>query len=341
MKNIQLIMAAMALAGLCACNKTEEGPSSTVNVPRPVGFGTYVNLTRAKDLQTDNLRDFGVFAFHTQNESWSPSALPDFMYNQKVSGSVAEGFSYTPVKYWPSSDGAKLSFFAYAPYGTVANGLSPQSSNTDAGAPKIKYAVPSGEADQPDLLVAGPVYDATLQQSGGTVHFQFRHSLSRIGFQARLADGGYEGSTLYLNAISLTSTFPTSGVIDLGDGTWSDVTSGRERTVSRNFGQAANGLVLGTARQDANGLAGYIMCIPGGEARSYTLSVTYTIVTVDPALSGGALVCTNTFSKDLTLQTEAGKTYDLCIQIGPTAIEFSDPEVSVWAVGETVDIAHS
>ena len=338
MKNIQLLLAAATLVGLSACNKAEQASPTPFALPRPVAFGTYVNGTRATALQTDNLQDFGVFAYHTRNESWHQAALPDYMYNQKVTGSVQEGFSYAPIKYWPSTEGAKLSFFAYAPYGTVANGISPQTANTDAGTPKIKYALPSAEADQVDLLAASPVYDATLQGSGGTVRFQFHHRLSRIGFQARLADGGYEGSTFYLNAITLTSSYPVSGVLDLSDGCWSDVAAGREKTLSRSFGTAADGRVLGTAKQSVNGTEGYILCIPTDEDREYTLEVTYTIVTVDPALSGGTLICTNTFSKALTLKTEGGKTYDLCLSISPSAIEFASPEVSEWSLGESEQI---
>ena len=334
MKNIQLILAAAALVGLSACNKTEQVSLSPVNTLHPVGFGTYVTGTKVLVDPGDVEMDFGVFAYYTQNESWHQAALPDFMYNQKVSGSNLQGFSYSPVKYWPSSDGAKLSFFAYSPYGTVANGISPQTANTDAGAPKIKYAVPSDESGMVDLLCATPVYDATLQQSGGSVQFMFHHRLSRIGFQARLADDGYEGSTIYLNSLSLTANYPVSGVLDLSDGSWSDVTTGREKTVVRSFGTSTGGKVLGTTKQYVNGGQGYLMCIPTGEEKDYMLEVTYTIVTTDPALSGGALVCTNTLTKEISLLTEAGKTYDLCLNIGPTAIDFSQPDVNNWTVGE-------
>ena len=338
MKNIQLFLAAAALAGLSACNKTEQVSLSPVDAMHPVAFGTYVSGTKVTELRTDNLQDFGVFAYYTRNESWHQAALPDFMYNQKVSGSAQDGFSYAPIKYWPSSEGANLTFFAYAPYGTTANGITPLTTNAEAGTPKIKYAIPSSESDQVDLLYAAPVFDATLKQSGGTVHFQFRHRLSRIGFQARLADDNYEGSTIYLNGLSLTANYPVSGVMDLYDGSWSDLTTGREKSLVRNFGAAAEGLVLNTVKQSVNGEEGYIMCIPTDEDKEYTLEVTYTVVTVDPALNGGSLVCTNTFSKAITLLTEGGKTYDLCLNIGPAAIEFSQPEVSIWTDGGSEDI---
>lgn len=338
MKNIQFVLAAAVLVGLSACNKAEQASHSVADALRPVAFGTYVNGTKATALQTDNLQDFGVFAYHTRNESWHQQALPDFMYNQKVSGSVQEGFSYAPIKYWPSTEGAKLSFFAYAPYGTVANGITPQTANSDAGAPKIKYALPSAEGDQVDLLCATPVFDATLQQSGGKIRFQFHHRLSRIGFQVRLADSGYEGSTIYLNGLSLTANFPVSGVMDLYDGSWSELTTGREKTIVRSFGTAAEGMVLNTVKQEANGGEGYILCIPAEEEKDFTIEVTYTVVTVDPALSGGSLVCTNTFSKPFTLMTEGGRTYNICLNIGPSAIEFDQPEVSIWTDGGSEEI---
>ena len=337
MKN-KLFLPALALVlGFTACNRNDAGPAMQP-VLRPVAFGTYVAHTKAASLQSDNLTNFGVFAYRTGNESWNPGALPNFMFNQKVEGSLQGGFSYTPLKYWPSSEGALLSFFAYAPYGTAANGIVPQTDNTTAGAPKIKYAVPASEEDQIDLLCASPVYDATLQQSQGTVHFSFRHKLSRIGFQAALAESSYQGTTIYLNSISLTGTYPASGILDLSEGTWSEVTPGRSRTIVRSFGEGVEGLVLTTSRQSVQDENGYLMTIPPEGAQDYTLSVTYTLVTEDPALSGGKMVCTNVFNKELSLAIEDGKTYDLCLKVGPTAIEFDGPEVALWSDGGGEDV---
>lgn len=337
MKN-QLILPALALVlGIAACNRNESAYDPQP-MPRTVSFGTYVTGTRASSLRSDNLTDFGVFACNTGNESWNPAVLPNFMFNQKVEGSVRDGFTYAPVKYWPSSEGALLSFFAYAPYGTAVNGIVPHTDNTSAGAPKIKYAVPASEDDQVDLLCAAPVYDATLRGSQGTVHFRFRHCLSRIGFRAALAESNYQGTTLYLNSITLSSAYPASGVLDLAEGTWSEVTAGRPRTIVRSFGEGAEGLVLTTSQQKLQDEDGYLMVIPQGSAQEYTLSVTYTLVTEDPALSGGKMTCTNLYSKDLTLSAEAGKTYDLCLKIGPSAIEFDGPEVSAWTDSGSQDI---
>ena len=334
MKNIQLILAAAALVGLAACNKAEQASFSPVNPLHPIGFGTYVSETRAIVAPGDDSMDFGVFAYRT-DESWHQGALPDFMYNQKVSGSLSQGFTYSPVKYWPSSESTKLSFFAYAPYGTEDNGITMHSANTDAGAPKIKYAAPTDDSGFVDLLVASPVYDATLSQTEGTVHFMFHHRLSRIGFQARLADRAPDGSTFYLNSISLTAKYPSSGIVDLSDGSWSDLTTGREKTETRTLGAGTRGIILATSKKIVNGYQGYILCIPTGEEADYTLEATYTVVTYDPAVSGGQVVCTNTVRKDITLMTEGGKTYDLCLNlnIGASAIEFNSPEISDWTDG--------
>ena len=81
------------------------------------------------------------------------------MYNQKVAYSASE-WGYTPVKYWPNTEGDKISFFAYAPYvdESAAGGSTPSfQGNTVAGFPKLTYTVPTAEADQIDLLASVPL----------------------------------------------------------------------------------------------------------------------------------------------------------------------------------------
>lgn len=139
MKKSYLLLSAVALVMLGSCsddamNISMDEALATKDVP--VSFGTYTGksaTTRAGDttpmtttvMQTTG---FGVFAYNTGSADYATGATPNFMYNQKVSGS---SWSYEPVKYWPNLKGAtddqspaaseangpaKLSFFAYAPY---------------------------------------------------------------------------------------------------------------------------------------------------------------------------------------------------------------------------------
>lgn len=334
MTNKNLLFAAALLVLVPACNKNVPVTSGvTPTLPHPLSFGTYVSQTKATDLTSENIHDFGVFAYHTANEAWNDAALPNYMYNQKVEGSQQEGFTYSPVKYWPGAEGNKLSFFAYAPYATTTNGITMITSNNTAGTPKIKYAIPDSENNQIDLLAAGSLYDATLQNTGGKIGFTFFHVLSRIGFQARLAAGVDPATSIHINSLSLSSRYPTSGVLDLGDGNWSDIATGREKTYERNFGEGEAGLAVTTERVQISDGNNHLMLIPN-ENEVFNLVVNYCVVTPDSSLQGGKLIYSHTFTKTLTFTTEKGTAYDFLLTLSPSAIEFDAPIVLDWNVSQ-------
>lgn len=99
--------------------------------------GNTGNITDAQSLAAKG--GFGVFAYQTGGTDYTAGQTtfpPDFMYNQKVTGTdvAAPVWSYSPIKYWPNDNTAadnagakgetntgKVSFFAYAPYAAVTN----------------------------------------------------------------------------------------------------------------------------------------------------------------------------------------------------------------------------
>lgn len=56
---------------------------------------------------------FGIFAFY------GSSTEPNFMNNQKVEYD-GTAWTYSPIKYWPTSNNAPLTFYAYYPYNPSA-----------------------------------------------------------------------------------------------------------------------------------------------------------------------------------------------------------------------------
>lgn len=142
-----LMMAAIA-GMLAACSNDADPVQEAAEVAKqntqvaqqvPVEFGAYVNrattragyegaLTTTQEGDNNDLQEvgFGVIAFYTDDDLYSPIYQPNFMYNTKVTKGTAEGagWEYTPVRYWPNETGAgatsdgvdRLSFFAYAPY---------------------------------------------------------------------------------------------------------------------------------------------------------------------------------------------------------------------------------
>lgn len=218
-----LMMAAFALA-LAGCAKDSEMTESPVNptknntevAKQPVQFGAYVNraTTRAGDpgvLVTSgaapsdagqiNLQDkgFGVIAYYTDDDLYSPIYQPNFMYNTKVSGA---DWLYSPVQYWPNEFGAnavsegvdRLSFFAYAPYvdvttntgiveGDATSGIVGLSRNAAVGDPFVKYYVNLDPTKQVDFCWGKPKIDMTKQGINEKVSFEFNHALAALNVQ--------------------------------------------------------------------------------------------------------------------------------------------------------------
>lgn len=187
-----LILAAAALA-LAACAKQQEIPAEETQ-PMAVGFDAYLNraVTKAEtDLAAIQAtgKGFGIFAYYTDNEDYSGTSIPNFMYNQQVtynSGASPAKWEYTPLKYWPNEygDGAKseetdrISFFAYAPYiaadiatGKVSDptkkGIVGFTKNNYAGDPLVKYVVDLKPFSSVDLVWGRQPGDGSFKSYDG------------------------------------------------------------------------------------------------------------------------------------------------------------------------------
>jgi len=222
------MLAVLACVAAVSCQKTvdnTEDRNETGEVA--IGFGAYLGrgvATRAGyagDLTTEKLQSahFGVFGYYTNDEPYSPSAKPDFMYNQEVFYSGGS-WDYAPVKYWPNNYGSaaesdaidRLSFFAYAPYVSVNYstgivdggddlvGITALSRNTASGDPIVKYAVSMNPAECVDLcwgvaagnftssvdgtsntvLAGNPFINLIKPKTGDRLNFEFKHALAAL-----------------------------------------------------------------------------------------------------------------------------------------------------------------
>lgn len=239
MRDVLLTVCAVLL--LVACVDDHQEPSDR-HAAAAVGFGTYVEAnkatstangakqTRATDASVltninTSLRlqqsGFGVFGSYTGTTSYNSTTKPNFFWNQPVT--YANGWTYTPTKYWPNGDGSvdddgvdHVSYFAYAPYvaaaGTVTNGakatgntsLSAVMANDQARDPFVEYSVTGKPAESYDLLwgvaeetsaytdvfgnevkpaVGLPLRDLTKQRTTDVVRFRFKHALYRLAFK--------------------------------------------------------------------------------------------------------------------------------------------------------------
>lgn len=165
-----------------------------------IGFNTGA-ISRGDIQYTDNLADFGVFAYYHATGGFDNAvSTPDYMYNVPVE-KVGSDWVYSPLRYWPLT--GSTSFFAYAPHSSESGGTLSVSSETNAGPPILTYTVSDNIAQQFDLLAAIPVY-ATIDRRN-KVHFDFNHALARINFDAKLSSALPSGWTVQVKQIEIGS----------------------------------------------------------------------------------------------------------------------------------------
>ena len=174
----------------CANDDLEQISASKQEV---LSFGIRGIDNRGLEMTDSEMRStgFGVFGFYTEQTEWTKSdIIPNYMYNQLVETNKM-GWKYSPVKYWPSREGDKLTFFAYAPYekspvdgkekGIALTG------NDKTGAPLVTFTTKDAPSDMVDFVTA-VIYDKTRTFSPGktsSIDFEFIHELSRFSFIAK------------------------------------------------------------------------------------------------------------------------------------------------------------
>lgn len=234
-KNLFAFLALAALATACVVN-TESADDKTDKSDPSVGFGAYINrgvATKAGpagELTTDQegtvkLKEtgFGVFSYYTADGRYSYNAIPNFMYNEKVSYDTQyRVWTYFPIKYWPNqydptvSDGAKdhLTFFAYAPYVRVTTasgmvegdsevGITSLSLNSASGDPLVRYQASldptacvdlcwgvskngltaSVDGNNNHVAKGAPYIDVLQLKQGDKIDFEFQHALTALNVQ--------------------------------------------------------------------------------------------------------------------------------------------------------------
>lgn len=204
-KSIYLGIIALATLSLASCAKDEVVES--VPQAEAIEFGTYLGhdvQSRGVELTNTNFDNFGVFAFYTGNgetNKWAnvkSTAKPNFMYNQSVTKNTSgtPAWSYSPKKYWPTTKGDQITFFAYAPMASNDNGIS-VTKNTATGTPVVTYSIVSQKLNKLGDFVADALIDQTrrsyktatdtnIDSESRKVEFTLLHELTRVDFTASL-----------------------------------------------------------------------------------------------------------------------------------------------------------
>lgn len=193
--------------GLIACAAlTMTGCSNDeINVPQQsqgnnaIEFSTYLGRnaqgSRSTETSTTSIQNggFGVLAYYTEQKNFADANnnKPNFMWNQKVTYSNS-AWSYTPVKYWPTKVGDKVSFFAYAPY--VENGKNTVielSGKSATGTPTATITLPDDLSQTIDFVAA---VQMNKSEANNNVSFNLKHEMTRVKVQAKLDSLVYDAN---------------------------------------------------------------------------------------------------------------------------------------------------
>lgn len=346
-----MLISALALAALATTSCSNEETKAIEPQSNAIEFGTYLGrdaVSRGTVLDLGGLKSkgFGVFGYYTQTSDYASNTAANFMFDQAVNYS-ASAWSYSPVKYWPNNQGEKVTFLAYAPTTTDSHIELPTGfDKTKAEDAKIKFTVDGTVGSQVDFLVADKQENLTKQATTGTVKFNFKHALSRIGFTVEAmvdkvnddatgtpddgsvtSDAIATGTTITIESLELSTDFSTNGEINLYTQAWTLATAAAT-TYSWDSADFATTNVT-TAKTTLNSNDKYLMILPQS-VTNLKFKVVYKVKTTDTALNGGSSEITNTIEETVTNFTfAAGKAYTFNLHLGMTSVKF-DAEVSGW-----------
>ena len=198
-----------AVAALAACTSEQ-----TIVAPQneAIGFDTFVdNSTRAEDITTNNIANFGVYGTVTKGGN---SAL--IFNNTEVAGTKESGYTYSPAQYWIAA--AQYDFLAFAPYAERQWTYTPTNAQV-AKTGTFSFNNETAAADQ-DVVYAyqtkttADKLDASNTQA---VEFTFKHILSKVAFSFTntFTDGN---TTLKVYNVKINNTAKTGEMkIDEGE----------------------------------------------------------------------------------------------------------------------------
>lgn len=200
-QNYFIGLIACAALTMTGCSNEEINAPQQSQGNNAIEFSTYLgrNAQGSRGTETNDASikknekngGFGVLAYYTKQDDFNITKhTPNFMWNQQVTYK-GTNWEYTPVKYWPTKVGDKVSFFAYAPY--AANGNDKGivlSSNSETGAPTATITLPDDPSQTIDFVAA--VQMNKTHDKGTNVSFTLLHEMTRVKVQAKLDKSVYD-----------------------------------------------------------------------------------------------------------------------------------------------------
>ena len=207
-----------AVAALAACTSEQ-----TIVAPQneAIGFDTFVdNSTRAEDITTNNIANFGVYGTVTKGGN---SAL--IFDNTAVTGSKDSGYTYSPAQYWMAE--ADYYFLAFAPYAERQWTYTPEGQDGQKGQEAqngtFSFNNETAKADQ-DVVYAYQTKTTENELNASNtqaVEFTFKHILSKVAFSfTNTFEDGNTSLSVYNVKINNTAKTGTMAIEAGADDAW-------------------------------------------------------------------------------------------------------------------------
>ena len=322
----KIILAALAIAALASCNKTEVVGVTESNA---IAFdNAFVdNATKSVNdpsfTNTNLFSDFAVYGFVEDAVLFNGTKVTGTGVGDDAS------WTYEGTQYWIA--GAQYNFHAVAPVTdggwtkTAATSASTTLSFTNNGTTDLLYAY----AAQQGQLEDNP-----------EVEFSFRHVLSKVKFSFENAYNA-TNSTIQVREITITNAHKAGNVVlESNETTWSD----QDGSLKLEFGNAA--LASATAEEAfvfGNTVESYneLLLIPGAVTDGY--NVTFIV----DLLVNGTIVKSYEHTTTVKFTPLAGTCYDINAEINAAnidpdhaqeAIVFTVKSLAGWGEPENADV---
>lgn len=343
----------------CAPSEEEFVVTSPATDATALDFAAYV--TRYGRSTGDNITDvkalavaggFGVIGYTTGQRKFDDYVIdvtvPTFLVNQQVyfcnddddgdddgdgdddddgdGDDDDEGrWMYEPVKYFDNNDGARHSFFAYAPYRQDADIV-----YATGMAPQVRHDI----SRDIDLLWAAPTKDMLKPAVDEKVVFHFSHALTKTTFHvAPFVDRVHSddkhaeddnthpiteplplGTTVRVRSIHLNGTIPYSGLMNTEDGKWTPGTTRQYYDVPG--ASAASWTGNGTADMGYHEVTPSVKLIP---TQKVSIEVIYDVIS---QANGITQHVTRKAVSQETFDLMQGKSYNIYLDLGLNSVKF-------------------
>ena len=329
----KIFIAAMALAAVAACNKSEI---VSVNEGNAIAFdNAFVdNATKSVNdpsITNATLKDFAVYGFVQDAVLFDGTTVSKTITNNELKKSE---WKYEGTQYWIA--GAQYNFNAVAPKTdggwekTVATSAATKLSFTNNGTTDLLYASVAKEGK-----VSG----------NDVVAFTFRHVLSKVKFSFENAYNA-SSATIKVKDIVITNPHKTANVVLTDVTVWSDNAAANDFTLA--FGMATDDEATTATKENAEVAYAYGATYESQNERflipsnSYAYNVTFTV----ELLVSNTKVATYYHTVTAEFAPEAGKSYDIkavinAANIDPNhaqePIEFTVNTLPGWTSGSDVN----